>query len=80
MRLRVLSAIAVGLASQLALAQELREATFDRWADYIRPDEQESCFLDIQWRDGLATGVEESFEHRKPILLWAMNGHPLGCT
>ncbi len=54
--------------------------TLDAWVNLLRLDEQELCFLDIAWRDTFAQGVEEAYRVRKPVLLWAMNGHPLGCT
>lgn len=34
----------------------------------------------IPWRTTFAAGALEADQTDKPILLWAMNGHPLGCT
>jgi len=32
------------------------------------------------WRVDLLSAREEARKSRRPIFLWAMNGHPLGCT
>lgn len=64
----------------LAPAQELTEDTFDRWAERIRPAPAECSWQDIQWLENLGKGLAAGVEQRKPVLLWAMNGHPQGCT
>lgn len=75
----VCAAIAFVASGGLA-GPPLTAETFDEWAEHLRPDSEELCYLDIAWRDTFAAGVEEAYRHRKPVLLWAMNGHPLGCT
>ncbi|MGH9363331.1 MAG: hypothetical protein ACRD2T_15580 [Thermoanaerobaculia bacterium] len=34
----------------------------------------------IPWRTGLLDARAEAARERKPLFLWSMNGHPLGCT
>ena len=34
----------------------------------------------IGWRNEFWPAVEEARRLGRPILLWTMNGHPLGCT
>ena len=34
----------------------------------------------IPWRSDLLAAREEAVKSGKPLFLWAMNGHPLGCT
>lgn len=53
---------------------------FARWRDYLRPKSEELAFCDIPWRPTLWDAVLEAQRQDKPILLWAMNGHPLACT
>ena len=48
--------------------------------DRILPRAEEERWLDVGWRPAFWDAVVEAQERRKPILLWAMNGHPLGCT
>ena len=51
-----------------------------RWLERIKPTGAEQGWHSIGWLASLWDGVEEAHRARKPILLWAMNGHPLGCT
>ena len=64
----------------LGAASELNDQTFEHWRDSIRPRAEEQCFLEIPWRESFYAAVNEAQETDRPILLWAMNGHPLGCT
>ncbi len=64
----------------LAAAPELNDGTFDSLRDAIRPRDEELAFLKIGWHESLSSAVNEAREANRPILLWAMNGHPLGCT
>jgi hypothetical protein len=46
----------------------------------ILPTEAESAWLAIPWRTDLWQARREAAVAGKPILLWEMDGHPLGCT
>ena len=59
---------------------ELNDQTYARWRDYIRPKPEEINWEEIPWRATLWDAVVEAQQQEKPILLWAMNGHPLACT
>jgi hypothetical protein len=59
------------------LPAELSDRTFAQWRDRLRP---ESCLATVDWLPTLWDGVIAGQKEDKPILLWAMNGHPLGCT
>jgi hypothetical protein len=67
-------------ACTLGAAPELSDATFDQLAEAIRPRESEIEFLKIGWHESFHSAVKEARQTSRPILLWAMNGHPLGCT
>lgn len=41
------------------------------------PDEP---WRQIAWRTDLLQAQHEAVEQRKPLFIWAMDGHPLGCT
>lgn len=64
----------------LLLAQELTPDTFEKWREYVRPSEAETRWERVPWRAEFWGAVVEATEQKKPILLWAMNGHPLACT
>lgn len=34
----------------------------------------------IPWRTDLIAARDEASTAKKPVFLWSMNGHPLGCT
>jgi hypothetical protein len=75
-----LTTIALLAIVRTAAAQELTPATYVRWRDYLRPGEKDLAYKSIPWRAGYWDAVVEAQAKDKPILLWAMNGHPLGCT
>jgi hypothetical protein len=76
----------VSLLSALLLAAappappELNDRTFTHWRGHIRPKPAELSWQKIPWRTTFYDAVLEAQRQEKPILLWAMNGHPLACT
>lgn len=58
----------------------LTTATYGQWRDYLQPGEDEARWLEIPWRGSFWEGVQDAQIEGKPVLLWAMNGHPMGCT
>ena len=87
--------IAAGLAASawlvgVAVGQEssdepthdtpLNHETFAQWRSYLSPAERDTKWRSIPWRESFWAGVMDAQKQRKPVLLWAMNGHPLGCT
>ena len=44
------------------------------------PDAREEAWRKIDWKSTFWDAVIEAQKEEKPILLWAMNGHPLGHT
>jgi hypothetical protein len=53
---------------------------YERWLAFIQPDAKEQAYKEIDWRNEFWPAVLEARELGRPILLWTMNGHPLGCT
>ena len=64
----------------LAAGQELDAAAYAKWRRFISPKKEETRWSAIAWRPSLWVAVVEANRLRKPILLWAMNGHPFGMT
>jgi len=57
------------------------EALIDRLRDEgVLPLEAEEQWRTIPWHDTLGAAMLQADEQQRPVLLWAMNGHPLGCT
>ena len=59
---------------------ELRVDELDRWREHVKPTGSELAFEEIAWLPDFAAGVRRSAEEQRPLLFWAMNGHPLACT
>jgi len=79
--MRTIRIVAFGMFLGLPIAaQELNEESFKKWHSFIVPKEEELAWQKIPWRNSLGEAVAEAREKDKPILLWAMNGHPLACT
>lgn len=58
----------------------LSEDTWTAWLQCILPDREDGLWRTIPWIPTYADGIRESARQGKPMLLWGMNGHPLGCT
>jgi hypothetical protein len=72
--------LVVALAAAEGPPVELNDQTFTAWRDRIRPKAAERCFETVHWLPTFWDGVMTAQKEDKPILLWAMNGHPLACT
>jgi hypothetical protein len=70
-------AMLIGVAGQPV---ELNDTTFAKYRDLIRPKSDELCFETVPWLPTFWEGVIAAQKQDRPILLWAMNGHPLACT
>jgi hypothetical protein len=61
-------------------APRLDADTLAAWQACIEPDAAELSFERIPWLPSYVEGVQVANAQRMPLLLWIMNGHPLGCT
>lgn len=59
---------------------ELTDANLEQVYASVQPPENDLRFEKIPWRTRLWSAALEANQADKPILLWAMNGHPLGCV
>lgn len=59
---------------------ELEPAQLEAWREHVRPDAAELAFEALPWIPSFSEGLERADEEGRPLLFWAMNGHPLGCT
>jgi hypothetical protein len=46
----------------------------------IKPQKTEGKWIEIPWMMDLWDARKKAAELGKPILLWEMDGHPLGCV
>jgi hypothetical protein len=57
----------------------LPEAEYASALKAIRPVEGEDRFAQVPWLTSLWEARKVAAKEGKPILLWEMDGHPLGC-
>ncbi|MEO6597641.1 MAG: hypothetical protein ABIP94_23095 [Planctomycetota bacterium] len=60
-------------------ANELDEQRFAALQRQLSPDPAVP-WRSIPWRIHLLEAQREAAAQQKPLFLWAMDGHPLGCT
>ena len=54
--------------------------TWSPWMEHLQPNAKEAAFATLEWRPTFAQGILDANQAQMPLLLWVMNGHPLGCT
>jgi len=59
---------------------ELNYQNYADWRKHILPDTGELAWQQIPRATTFKDGIAVADAARKPLLLWTMNGHPLGCT
>ena len=55
-------------------------ADFGRLHGLVKPAAAEASWARVPWRTSLWEARQKAAAAGKPILLWEMDGHPLGCT
>ncbi|MBE7492363.1 MAG: hypothetical protein HS108_11480 [Planctomycetes bacterium] len=77
------TAVALGLLLALgavASGQELTDKNYEEIRRQIMPTAAEEEWRKIEWHPTLWDGVIKAQKDDKPIMFFAMNGHPFGCT
>lgn len=59
---------------------EPREADLALWRQHLEPTGRELRWESIPWAPTFREGLLQADRLGRPLLLWTMNGHPLGCT
>ena len=68
-----------GFASSSSAAEVLTEQRFRLLHKQLQPAADE-LWRTIPWRTSLLEAQKIAITEKKPIFIWAMDGHPLGCT
>ncbi len=66
--------------ASLATAAPVDEAEFQRLTTLIKPQAEENTWLEIPWQTDLWAARQQAATEGKPLFLWEMDGHPLGCV
>jgi hypothetical protein len=64
----------------LAVTGAWQVGDLDAKIQSVLPTAEEEAWLSIPWRVNLFQARKDSVEQGKPLFLWLMNGHPMGCT
>ena len=79
-RLLILGAAVLTGGQRASAVEPIRPEQFSRLQALIKPDPNEDKWTQIPWLTDLWQARKIAAEQGKPILLWEMDGHPLGCT
>jgi len=61
-------------------APSLDKVDTDQLRKVVLPKPNESKWLAIPWETSIWKARQRAAKEGKPILLWEMDGHPMGCT
>lgn len=78
----VLAVVALFLrpaSTSAAPGEQLTEAKFAGVRKAVLPADTEDDFAKIPWLTSIWDARVKAAKEGKPILLWEMDGHPLGC-
>lgn len=75
----LVSLVAVFAVPEPALTAESAQSLDTKIAS-ILPTREEDRWLNVPWRTNLTQARLEAQTLNRPMFLWIMNGHPMGCT
>jgi hypothetical protein len=71
--------LVVSQSGTIAPAEEkLTEEEFKELHDELQPKDEP--WRTIPWKIDLLNAQQIAAKEKKPLFIWAMDGHPLGCT
>ncbi len=59
---------------------KLDESTFDKLFELCKPCTEKEAWTEVAWIGEFWTGRQQAARLGKPMFIFAMNGHPLGCV
>ena len=68
------------MASALKAAAPIEKDDFEKLHQLMQPQKSELAWRQIQWHSTIWDARREAAKVGKPVYLWEMDGHPLGCT
>jgi hypothetical protein len=81
MRFFLGASLCVLLSFMTARASEpIKPEQFAKLHALIKPQANEEKFMQIPWMTNLWEARKKAAAQGKPLLLWEMDGHPLGCV
>lgn len=71
--------LATATAAQSNTVAPLGDAAFERLHAELCP-KKKGKWEQIPWTVDLLAARHRAIKAKKPLFMWSMNGHPLGCT
>jgi hypothetical protein len=78
--IRIITLLATLLLSTAIQPQPVQAEKPQDLHALIAPSVEENAWLAIPWQTDLVAAQKLATEQGKPIFLWEMDGHPLGCV
>ena len=79
-RLLALGLAGLVISGTVQSADPIKPDQFGQLQALIKPTAGEDKWAEIPWGTSLLQARKQAAKEGKPILLWEMDGHPLGCT
>ena len=76
----LLTGVVCAYSLPLIADEPIASEQFAKLHSLIRPKPSEQKWERIAWLTSLWVARQRAAEQGKPILLWEMDGHPLGCV
>jgi hypothetical protein len=71
--------LCIGLTLFSAQGQDLDKKEFEHLHSSIQVD-PDAPWMSIPWQTSLLDAQAIAIKAKKPLFIWAMDGHPLGCV
>ena len=78
-RIACIAMVTSAAMSAVTTADELTVAKFQKLHAELQPDNS-ALWRTIPWKTSVLNAQQIADGEKKPIFIWAMDGHPLGCT
>ena len=79
-RLLAVGLVCLAIAGLTRSAEPISPEKFAQVQSLVKPAAGEDKWAEIPWQINLWEARTQAAKDGKPILLWEMDGHPLGCT
>ena len=77
---QTIAVLALLTSGAVRAAEPIERGQFEKLHALIKPQDAELKWAAIHWLADLWEARRQAATQGKPILLWEMDGHPLGCV
>jgi hypothetical protein len=77
---QIIALAMIGATTSSLVSDSITPDQFTKLHALIKPKASEQKWEQIPWLVSLGEARQRGAAEGKPVLLWEMDGHPLGCT